>query len=143
MKEKTKSAVKLKLRKADNGFGLFTEEPIKKGTFIIEYIGKKLTSKEADDHPNRYLFELNSRWTIDGSGRENTARYINHSCRPNCEVDIKGGKIMIFAKKNIEAGEELNYDYGKDHWNEYIKTKPTGCLCEKCQEKKGSKTLVK
>jgi len=71
--------------------------------------------------------------TIDGTIRENTARYINHSCRPNCEVEIKKGKVLVFSKRNIEAGEELSYDYGKEFWNEHIK--PIGCKCLKCLNK--------
>jgi SET domain-containing protein len=116
------------------GLGLFATEPIKKGRFIVRYTGPKITNDEADRRENKYLFELNNRWTIDGKGRSNIARYINHSCRPNAEVYFVEHAIKIRARKNIEAGEEIGYDYGKDHFNAYIK--PKGCRCVKCREKR-------
>jgi uncharacterized protein len=116
------------------GLGLFATESIPKGRFIIRYTGPKLTDKQADRAENKYLFELNNRWTIDGKGRSNIARYINHSCRPNAEVYFVGHAIKIRARRKIEAGEEIAYDYGKDHFNAYIK--PYGCQCPKCREKR-------
>jgi hypothetical protein len=77
---------------------------------------------------------VNARWTIDGSPRSNVARYINHSCRANADPIIRDRRIRIKAIKNIEAGDEITYDYGKDHFNAYIK--PHGCLCDKCREKR-------
>ena len=77
---------------------------------------------------------MNARWTIDGSPRQNVARYINHSCRPNADPIIRDRRIRIKAIRNIEAGAEINYDYGKDHFNAYIK--PHGCRCDKCREKR-------
>jgi SET domain-containing protein len=123
-----------RLGRSRTGLGLFATRPIRKGTFIIKYWGPKISNKRADEIDNRYLFELNSRWTIDGSPRRNIARYINHSCRPNAETDIKRGEILISAMKNIEAGDEITYDYGKDHFNGFIK--PIGCQCDKCREKR-------
>ena len=76
---------------------------------------------------------MNARWTIDGSPRSNVARYINHSCRPNADPMIRDRRIRIKAIKNIEPGDEITYDYGKDHFNAYIK--PHGCRCDKCREK--------
>lgn len=119
-----------------NGLGLFTTAPIARGTFVIEYTGGLLRAKEADERGGQYLFEINRAWTIDGSSRANLARYINHSCRPNCESDTNSRtkKITITAIKNIAPGEELTYDYGKEFWKEYIE--PKGCRCLKCREKK-------
>ncbi|MFZ3054555.1 MAG: SET domain-containing protein-lysine N-methyltransferase [Minisyncoccales bacterium] len=122
---------KLIVKKSLAGLGLYTKTPLKKGEFVINYTGKMITSKEADEKCGKYLFEINSKWTIDGSGRNNLARYINHSCRPNCEAYIVGKKIKILAKKNIGAGEELSYNYGKEYFDEFIK--PFGCRCKKCQ----------
>lgn len=122
---------KLIVKKSLAGLGLYTKTPLKKGEFVINYTGKMITSKEADEKCGKYLFEINSKWTIDGSGRNNLARYINHSCRPNCEAYIVGKKIKILAKKNIRAGEELSYNYGKEYFDEFIK--PFGCRCKKCQ----------
>ncbi len=116
------------------GLGLFATRPIKKGAFIIKYWGRKLRNKDADELETKYLFELNSRWTIDGSPRRNIARYINHSCRPNAETDVVKGEVLITAYRNIQPGDEIAYDYGKDYFNTFIK--PHGCRCMKCKEAK-------
>ncbi len=131
--EKKKFAVK----RSSAGLGLFAEIDFKKDDFIIEYTGEKLPNKIADNKNSKYIFALNSRFSIDGSARKNTARYINHSCRPNCEAEIDGQRIVIRAKKKIKPGEELTYDYGKEYFDEYIK--PFGCRCEKCQTKKAAR----
>jgi uncharacterized protein len=125
-----------RVARSRTGLGLFATKPIKKRAFIIRYWGRRLTNKVADEIENKYLFEINSRWTIDGSTRRNTARYINHSCRPNAETQIVKGKINIRAIKNIAPGDEITYDYGKDHFNGFIK--PNGCKCAKCAEKRRS-----
>jgi SET domain-containing protein len=125
-----------RIGRSRTGLGLFATRPIRKNEFIIRYRGPKLTNDEADERENKYLFELNSRWTIDGKGRSNTARYINHSCRPNAEVYFVGHAIKIRARRKIEPGEEIAYDYGKDHFNAYIK--PKGCRCPKCREKRAA-----
>ena len=132
MKKEPLPKSNLKVKRGINGFGLFTTVPIKKGTFIIEYVGELISADEADRRGGQYLFEINSKWTIDGKSRTNLARYINHSCRPNCESDTNERKkqITITAIKNIKAGEELHYDYGRVFWKDYIK--PKGCRCEKC-----------
>src|SRR5262245_30648543 len=91
------------------GLGLFAEKPIKKGTLIIQYRGRKMPAQKADELDNRYIYEINSRWSVDGSPRWNTARYANHSCRPNAESDTRGHTIFIRATKNIGAGEEITY----------------------------------
>jgi len=129
-----KTALKLKVKRSKSGLGLFAEENIPKNHFIIEYFGRELTEAEQYTSKSVYLFEINSKKTIDGAIRENIARYINHSCKPNCEVEIKKGHILISSIKNIKAGDELNYDYGKEFWNEHIK--PKGCKCESCLKKK-------
>src|SRR6195256_946812 len=120
------------------GLGLFATKPIKKGAKIIRYFGPLLDSKKKKDDAieNKYLFELNNRWTIDGSGRKNIARYINHACKPNAESDVKPRKrkVVIRAIKNIEPGEEINYDYGTDYFKAYLK--PIGCKCDACEKKR-------
>ena len=93
-----------------------------------------LTREESDEKGGKYLFEINNEEVIDGSSRQNKARYINHACRPNCETSIVKKKVYIYAKRNIQAGEELHYDYGKEYFDEHIK--PVGCKCEKCKNKK-------
>ncbi|HEY0980422.1 MAG TPA: SET domain-containing protein [Candidatus Paceibacterota bacterium] len=123
----------LKVKRGVDGLGLFTEVPIKKEEFIIEYWGPILNDEEVELRGGKYLFEVKKNNTIDGTHRANTARYLNHSCRPNCEVEIKKGRVLIYSKRAIKPSEELCYDYGKEYWNEYIK--PKGCRCVKCKEK--------
>jgi hypothetical protein len=129
--------------RSKTGLGLFATQPIKKGTKIIRYFGPLLDSKKAEDDAieNKYLFELDKRWTIDGSIRENLARYINHSCKPNAESDVKPRKkkIVIRAIKNIAPGDEINYDYGTDYFKAYLK--PIGCKCDACEKKRAKKKV--
>jgi uncharacterized protein len=82
------------------GLGLFATQRIKKGTKIIRYFGPLLDSKKKKDDAieNKYLFELNNRWTIDGSVRKNVARYINHACKPNAESDVRPRKRKVFIR---------------------------------------------
>src|ERR1700750_1796300 len=129
-----------RIGRSRTGLGLFATRRIKKGTRIIRYFGPLLDSKkEKDDIENKYLFELGKRWTIDGSVRKNIARYINHGCKPNAESDVKPRKrkIYIRAIKNIEPGDEINYDYGTDYFKAYLK--PIGCKCESCEKKRKKK----
>ena len=112
------------------GQGLFATALIKKGDFVFEYTGKKIPTVYADTLPTRYLFEIDREWTIDGSSRANIARYVNHSCEPNCEADWRDGHILIFATRTIKSGEELTIDYGDEYFDEFIR--PIGCKCAKC-----------
>ena len=101
-----------------NNLGLFAKGGINKGEKVIEYKGKKFTHKQVEENDRFdnskaiYLFTLNERYVLDGDTKINTAKYINHSCDPNCEVDIIKGKIWIIAIKDIKKGDELSYDYG-------------------------------
>jgi len=117
----------LRVGKSATGLGLYTEEPIEKGGFIIEYVGPVLTLKESNERGGKYLFETSKNRFVDGTARSNTARYINHSCKPNCEVEIRSGHILVFALRKIQPGEQLAYDYGKEYFDEFIK--PHGCKC--------------
>ena len=127
--------------RSKTGLGLFATKPIKKGAKIIRYFGPLLDSRKKKDDAieNKYLFELNDRWTIDGSIRANVARYINHACRPNAESDVKPRKRKVFIRaiKNIEPGDEINYDYGTDYFKAYLK--PIGCKCAACERKRKKK----
>jgi hypothetical protein len=136
----------LRVGRSRTGLGLFAIRPIKKRTIFLEYKGPRFTNAEAERleaRGSRYMYELNSRWTIDGKARSNIARYGNHSCRPNAESDVllgkradgrKGGKVIIRAIRDIEPGDEITYDYGKDYWNAFIK--PIGCKCDSCLRKR-------
>ena len=129
-----------------HGTGVFTTQEIKSGTKIIEYIGDKVTKKEGDKRSSEriknylnskvsgsvYIFELNKTYDIDGSPLYNKARYINHSCNPNCEVDIIKGHIWILSIKNIKKGCELNYDYGYPFDKADFKDHVCKCGSKKC-----------
>ena len=134
------SGYTLRVGRSAAGLGLFAEEKIPREKFVIEYYGPVLTRKEADEKGGKYLFEVSDRKVVDGTPRYNRARYINHSCRPNCETDIVRGKIYIYSLRAIKPGEELAYDYGEEYFNDFIK--PYGCRCAHCT-KKGTKTKKK
>lgn len=118
----------LKVKRSSAGLGLFATRPFKKGERIIEYFGREISKEEEYTSRSLYLFEVNSRKTIDGTQRDNFARYINHSCKPNCEPNIVKGRVWIDAIKNIKPGEELTYDYGEEYFDEYLKDV---CRCVK------------
>ena len=122
------------VKRSPTGLGLFATQPFKSGTRIIEYFGRELSDAEQYTSRSKYLFGIGKTRMIDGNVKENIARYVNHSCRPNCDTDIKKGKIYIYAWKNIKPGEELTYDYGKEYFNDYFKK--GGCKCVKCSKKK-------
>jgi uncharacterized protein len=126
-----------RIGRSRTGLGLFATAPIKKGAFIVEYKGRKLTTEQADKleaRGNRYLYEINSRWTIDGTSRRNLGRYANHSCRPNAETHRIGHKVIIRAIKNIRTGAEITYNYGRDYVINVITRR--GCKCDKCRKKR-------
>jgi uncharacterized protein len=120
--------------RSKTGLGLFATKLIRRGSFIVQYTGRKLRNRVADELDTRYLFEINNRWTIDGSTRKNIARYVNHSCKPNAETDIKKHKIYINAIRTIHPGDEITYNYGRDYFNAFIKEH--GCKCAACYRKK-------
>lgn len=130
----TPRGYKLSVRRSVTGKGLFAEEDIPKGVCIIEYTGRVISNEEAESGRGRYFFEVNSKKTIDGNIPSNLARYINHSCVPNCEAIGPNSGIFIFSRKRIPAGTELTYDYGKEYFDEFIK--PKGCRCEKHRAQK-------
>lgn len=119
----------LRVGRSATGLGLFAEEPIAKGKCIIEYTGRQISKEEEYESYSKYLFEVSKTKTIDGRAKTNKARYINHSCRPNCEIEIRLERVYVFSKRNIRKGEELTYDYDTDYFDEYIK--PVGCKCAK------------
>jgi len=127
---------KIKKSKIDKN-GLYANCNIKRGTKIIEYKGKLVTVKNSEKDPKFdnskaiYLFGINKKYDLDGNFSFNTARLINHSCEPNCEVFGEGLKIWIFAMKNIKKGEELSYDYGFSFDQDY-KNYPCNCGSKNC-----------
>src|SRR6516162_2402166 len=128
-----------RIGRSRTGLGLFATAPITKGAFIVEYKGRKLPTEQANKleaRGNRYLYEINSRWTIDGTSRKNLGRYVNHSCRPNAETHRIGHKVVIRAIKNIKTGAEITYNYGRDYLINVITRR--GCKCDKCRKKRAA-----
>lgn len=104
-----------------HGWGIFAEEPINKNKRIIEYAGELISNKQSEAREDRYLkqgciwvFRVNRNWSRDAAVGGNDARFINHSCTPNCYVNVIGKTIWIIAAKRIEKGEELVYDYNTE-----------------------------
>src|ERR1044071_8740954 len=131
----------LRIGRSKAGLGLFARVAIKKGQFIVRYSGRKMRAEVADELDTRYLFEINARWTIDGSNRRNRARYINHSCRPNAEVYFIKHVIKIRAIKNIKPGDEITYHYGRNYFDAFIRD--VGCKCKACARKRAKLRALK
>jgi len=127
---------------AIHGHGVYAREAIAKDSRVIEYVGERVGNRESvlrseaqlhkskDGHGAVYVFEINSRYDIDGNVRWNPARHLNHSCDPNCETRQEGNRIWIFARRSIAAGQELTYDYGYDA--EAFEDHPCCCGSVKC-----------
>ena len=133
----------VRVKRSNPGLGLFADADISKGTKIIQYTGEKIRNDEPEKHTGRYLFKLDDEYTLDGKTRKNTARYINHSCRPNAYTEIIDGEIWVIAKRKIKAQEEITYHYGKEYFKQFIE--PAGCRCVKCSPNinNSSKSLKK
>jgi SET domain-containing protein len=128
---------------AIHGRGVFASQPIPDGTRVIEYSGERITKAEArrrevarcerqrrGGDASVYIFELNQRHDLDGRKSRSVARFINHSCAPNCRVEVTRGRIWIVARRDIAAGEELTYDYGFPfaEWRQH----PCRCGAPRC-----------
>jgi SET domain-containing protein len=121
------------IKRTATGLGLFALKPIPAGKRLIEYTGPLVSNEEVERRTNgKYFFGVNSKWSIDGTPRSNIARYINHSCRPNCDALQSKRRVWIWSRRAIKAGEELSYNYGKEYFEDIIK--PVGCKCKKCAE---------
>ena len=125
----------VQVKRSCAGLGLFAAEDIKKNQLIIEYTGDRIDEAEADRRGGKYLFTVTDNLFLDGKGRQHTARYLNHSCRPNAEAEHETieDRIYIRAKKRIPAGEEITYHYGQEYFKQLIE--PVGCKCTYCQGK--------
>lgn len=129
--------------RARTGLGLFATADIPPGKLLIEYTGTRIPTRQAREidkrRANKYLFEIDNRFTIDGSARSNTARYVNHSCDPNTEAESNRGRLMFRTVRKIAEGEEITLDYGEEHMELYFGA--GGCRCDMCAaEKKKKKT---
>jgi SET domain-containing protein len=129
-----------RIGRSHTGLGMFATKPIMRGGYIATYRGRRISNKEADRRERlgaKYMFELNRRWTIDGSPRWNVARYINHSCRPNCKPVTRKGRIVIVAKRPIKPEEEITYHYGREYLEYFING--SGCRCAFCRARRARK----
>jgi uncharacterized protein len=140
------SSRKLIVRRSGvHGKGVFAVAPLKAGERLLEYKGERISWKEAlrrhphnPDEPNHtFYFALEDGQVIDGNVNGNSARWINHSCAPNCEAEEIDGRVFIHALRDIGADEELNYDYGlviEDRVTKKMK-KEYACRCgaRKCR----------
>ncbi|HQU07947.1 MAG: hypothetical protein B7X04_00825 [Parcubacteria group bacterium 21-54-25] len=131
----TKNRHRVRVGRSSAGLGLFASDSFKKGERIVEYTGKRLTNEQVKRVvENRYLLEINDRYTINGSSRENIARYANHACKPNAIAETVRGRAFLIAKKAIRPDEEIVWDYGKEYFNDFIKD--GGCRCTTCVAKR-------
>lgn len=130
-------------RSAIHGRGVFARCAIPDGTRILEYAGERITKAEAvrreaerlerqrrGGDASVYIFVINRRHDLDGRRGESVARFINHSCAPNCRSEVIRGRIWIVARRDIPAGEELTYDYGFSlkEWRQH----PCRCGATRC-----------
>ena len=121
MPQETRLPRVMRRRSKLHGWGVFALEPINKNTRVIDYAGELIDHKESLKRETKYLrrgeiwcFTVNRRWVRDANVGGNVARFINHSCTPNCYSHIVGQTIWIRAARNINPGEELTYDYYTD-----------------------------
>lgn len=119
-----------------HGNGLFARRDLPSGTYVMEYLGRKITKKESEELTSGqwgkglvYTFELNKRYDLDGDIWWNRARFANHSCDPNCEAQSEPGHIWIVALRDIRRGEEITYDYNFPADAELL---PCRCGTAKC-----------
>jgi uncharacterized protein len=129
-----------RIGRSRTGLGLFATRPVKRRVRIAEYKGPRLNleqAEKAEAKGNRYLFEVNSRWTIDGKARSNVARYFNHSCNPNSDVTIRQGRVFVYTLRPIKPGEEITYNYGTDYLNNVIGK--SRCKCSRCRKRRAKR----
>ena len=100
-----------------HGRGAFARQPIASGTRVIEYVGERISKAESlrrRQGGNHFVFIVTDTVDIDGAVESNPARFINHSCSPNCEARMEDERIWIIAIRDISAGEEIAFNYGYD-----------------------------
>lgn len=102
---------------AIHGTGGYARRDISAGTRIVEYVGERIPKEESNrrcEANNEYIFIIDEEWDLDGLQSWNPARFINHSCTPNCEAEWDEDRIFILALRDIKQGEELSFNYGYD-----------------------------
>lgn len=128
---------------AIHGWGVFARRAVPAGTRLLEYLGERVSKDESNARglalqaaaarnggPAVYIFEVNEEWDLDGDKPYNVARFVNHSCAPNCEVVNEEDRLFLYALRDLRAGEELTFDYGYDlqHFREH----PCQCGSPSC-----------
>jgi SET domain-containing protein len=104
-------------RSGIQGTGVFAKTDFRRGERVIEYLGEKIDKAESlrrCELDNQFIFSLNDHEDLDGSVEWNPARFLNHSCSPNCDAEMDNGRIWISANRDIRVGEELTFNYGFD-----------------------------
>lgn len=136
------SVKSFRIGRSKTGLGMFATERIPKNTRIFEYTGRIITNEAAEKIPGkpRYLYDLNKKFTLDGSPRSNVGRYANHSCRPNAVDYSYRGRVYVKSLRVIEPGEEITYDYGKTYFDAFIGKE--NCLCTKCIERRERRAAI-
>ena len=123
-----------RIGRSSAGLGMFATKAFRRGDYIATYRGPRISAEAAARRERRgakYMFEINRKWTIDGSPRWNVGRYINHSCEPNAKPVLRKGQIVFIALRRITPGEEISYDYGQEYFDYFIKS--GGCRCAACR----------
>lgn len=118
---------------AIEGTGGFAAKFIPTGTRVIEYVGEKISKEESlrrCELNNRYIFDVDEACDLDGNVEWNPARFLNHSCDPNCETEVEDGQVWIVARRDIQPGEELTFDYCYDL--EDYREHPCRCGSQNC-----------
>ena len=119
---------------AIHGTGGFAKSDIPAGTWVVEYAGERISKEESlrrCESGNEFIFSLNDEFDLDGSVPWNAARFLNHSCEPNCETERIGDRIWIIAARDIRAGEELTFNYGYnlvDYQEHHCRCGAAGCV---------------
>jgi len=118
-----------------HGQGIFAQAWLREGAMVIEYLGERITKEESArrcERQNWRIFALDEEFDLDGDFAWNPARFVNHSCAPNCAAECAGGRIWLTALRNIAPGEEITFNYGYDleDWRDH----PCRCGAAQCVE---------
>jgi uncharacterized protein len=115
------------------GQGVFAASFLRRGARVLEYVGERITKAESArrcEEQNWYIFSLDGEFDLDGDFEWNPARYVNHSCAPNCDAECEEGRVWIIARRDIQPGEEITFNYGYDY--EDYTDHPCRCGARQC-----------
>ena len=138
MRRTIRNSSRIEVRQSTiHGRGVFAAKPISAGTYIIEYLGERISDAEAQrrstsDDNHTFFFYVSPNCTIDGGVKGNDARFLNHCCDGNCETELLNNRVFIIATRDIAVGEELTIDYNLSTDEEGERSdleKKYQCLC--------------